>query len=349
MSVVVGIPACTKQIGELTQDAAPRSYSAALVEVAGALPVLLPPLGEAMVAMLDRLDGLLVDGSESNVEPSHYGVAVDETPDQHDPERDETTLPLARDADNMPTRTGVVVDIETTGLDPARDVIIELAMRRFRFDAAGRIVAVGATRVWREDPRRPLDPAITRLTGLTDADLAGQSIDEAAATAILRSAAVIVAHHVAFDAPRVEARLPGAAGRPWACSLAEVEWDELGFDGRRLSHLLMQVGWFHDGHRAEADILALLHLLAHGCPDDTTILGKLIARAEAPSVRVEARGAAYALKDTLKVRGYRWHAAEQYWWTEVAEPDLEAEQLWLQRRGCRPPRTVPVTWTDRHR
>ena len=98
MSVVVGIPACTKQIGELTQDAAPRSYSAALVEVAGALPVLLPPLGEAMVAMLDRLDGLLVDGSESNVEPSHYGVAVDETPDQHDPERDETTLPLIRAA-----------------------------------------------------------------------------------------------------------------------------------------------------------------------------------------------------------------------------------------------------------
>ena len=111
----------------------------------------------------------------------------------------------------------------------------------------------------------------------------------------------------------------------------------------------MQIGWFHAGHRAEADILALLHLLAHRCPDDMTILGKLIARAEAPSVRVEARGAAYALKDTLKVRGYRWHSAEQYWWTEVAERDLEAEQLWLQRRGCRPPRTVPVTWTDRHR
>jgi len=262
---------------------------------------------------------------------------------------DETTLPLARDDDDTPTRTGVVVDIETTGLDPARDVIIELAMRRFRFNAAGRIVAVGTTRVWREDPGRPLDPAITRLTGLTDADLAGQSIDEPAATAILRSADVIVAHHAAFDAPRIEARLPGAAGRPWACSLAEVDWDDLGFDGRRLGHLLMQIGWFHAGHRAEADILALLHLLAHRCSDGTTILGKLIARAEAPSVRVEARGAAYALKDTLKARGYRWHPDEQYWWTEVAEAALVLEQLWLQRRGCRPLRTVPVTWTERHR
>lgn len=225
----------------------------------------------------------------------------------------ETTLPLAADDTDTPTRIGVVVDVETEGLDPARDVIIELAMRRFRFDAAGRIVAVGATRVWREDPGRPLDPAITRLTGLTDADLAGQTIDEAAATTMLRTAHVVVAHNAGFDCPRVEARLPGGAGRPWACSLAEVDWDGIGFEGRRLGHLLMQAGWFHDGHRAEADILALLHLLAHRCPDGTTILGQLIARAEVPTVRVEARGAAFALKDALKARGYRWHVAESYW------------------------------------
>jgi DNA polymerase-3 subunit epsilon len=260
----------------------------------------------------------------------------------------ETTLPVAGDDTDTPTQVGVVVDVETEGLDPARDAIIELAMRRFRFDAAGRIVAVGATRAWREDPGRPLDPAITRLTGLTDADLAGQTIDENAATAILRSADVVIAHNAGFDRPRVEARLPGGAGRPWACTLSEVDWDELGFDGRRLGHLLMQAGWFHDGHRAEADILALLHLLAHHCPDDTTVLGRLIARAEAPTVRVEARGAAFSLKDALKARGYRWHVADAYWWTEVAEPDLMAEQLWLQRRGCRPPRTVPVTWSNRH-
>ncbi len=260
----------------------------------------------------------------------------------------ETTLALAGDDTDTPTRVGVVVDVETEGLDPARDVIIELAMRRFRFDTAGRIVAVGATRTWREDPGRPLDPAITRLTGLTDADLAGQTIDEAAATAMLRSADVVIAHNARFDRPRVETRLPGGAGRPWACSLSEVDWDGLGFEGRRLGHLLMECGFFHTGHRAEADILALLHLLAHRCPDDTTILGRLIARAEAATVSVEARGAAFALKDALKARGYRWHVAESYWWIEVTEPDLIAEQLWLQRRGCRPPRTVPVTSTDRH-
>ena len=48
--------------------------------------------------MLDRLDGLLLSGSPSNVEPARYGAAKDHTPDRHDPERDETTLPLIRAA-----------------------------------------------------------------------------------------------------------------------------------------------------------------------------------------------------------------------------------------------------------
>ena len=261
----------------------------------------------------------------------------------------ETTLPVTATTAAEPVRVGVVVDVETEGIDPAAHGIIELAMRRFQFDALGRIVAVGKPRCWREDPERPLDPAVTRLTGLTDTDLAGQSIDEVTATKVLRSADVVIAHHAAFDRPRVERRLPGAAGRPWACSLAEVPWGELGFESRRLGHLLMEMGWFHDGHRAETDILALLHVLAHRCSDGTTLLGRLIAQAETVSVRVEVYGSPYAVKDRLKSRGYRWDADRSFWWTEVRTLAVEPEQLWLQRQGCRPPRLVPVTWTNRHR
>ncbi|MBU6497734.1 MAG: gamma-glutamyl-gamma-aminobutyrate hydrolase family protein [Rhodospirillales bacterium] len=98
MSLIVGIPACSKQINELSQHATPARYGAALMAASGALPVLLPPVGEGMLEVLDRLDGLLLDGSPSNIEPARYGVATDETPGQHDPERDDTTLALARAA-----------------------------------------------------------------------------------------------------------------------------------------------------------------------------------------------------------------------------------------------------------
>ena len=80
------------------------------------------------------------------------------------------------------TSIAAVVDVETTGTDPERHKIIELALRRFRFDANGVIVKVDRPYAWLQDPGAPVDKEIVALTGLTDADLAGQAIDEVAAT-----------------------------------------------------------------------------------------------------------------------------------------------------------------------
>ncbi len=98
MTLIVGIPACAKVIGPCLQHAAPAWYGEALTFVTGAVPVLLPTVGEAMIGVLDRLDGLLLNGSPSNVAPELYGEAHDATPDEHDEQRDATTLPLVRAA-----------------------------------------------------------------------------------------------------------------------------------------------------------------------------------------------------------------------------------------------------------
>jgi putative glutamine amidotransferase len=93
---VVGIPACTKLITNYIQHATPARYGAALMAASGAIPVLMPPEGEVMIPLLDRLDGVLFNGSPSNVAPMRYGADFDATPDFHDPERDATTLPMIR-------------------------------------------------------------------------------------------------------------------------------------------------------------------------------------------------------------------------------------------------------------
>jgi putative glutamine amidotransferase len=98
MTLVVGIPACARTIRGQVHHTTPARYGDALIACAGALPVLIPPIGEAALALLDRLDGLLLDGSPSNVHPSLYGASEDLTPEDHDPARDATTLPLARAA-----------------------------------------------------------------------------------------------------------------------------------------------------------------------------------------------------------------------------------------------------------
>ncbi len=95
---IVGIPACAKLVSGMLRHDTPARYAAALFGAAGAVPVMLPPMGEAEVAALDRLDGLLVPGSPSNVHPSLYGGGESATPDFHDPERDSTSLPLIRAA-----------------------------------------------------------------------------------------------------------------------------------------------------------------------------------------------------------------------------------------------------------
>ncbi|HET6605221.1 MAG TPA: gamma-glutamyl-gamma-aminobutyrate hydrolase family protein [Rhodopila sp.] len=96
--MIVGIPACAKILKNVPFHQTPARYAQAVLHGAGALPIMIPPLGEAMLDLLDTVSGLLIPGSPSNVHPSHYDGGESETPDLHDLERDGTTLPLIRAA-----------------------------------------------------------------------------------------------------------------------------------------------------------------------------------------------------------------------------------------------------------
>ncbi len=98
MTPMVGIPACARLVnGHLRHDT-PARYAAALLGGSGTVPIMIPPLGEPQLAVLDRLDGLLLSGSPSNVHPDHYAGGESRTPDLHDLERDATTLRLIPEA-----------------------------------------------------------------------------------------------------------------------------------------------------------------------------------------------------------------------------------------------------------
>ena len=242
-------------------------------------------------------------------------------------------LELKEGHTNLGTRDapfmGLAIDVETTGIDPAQDSIIELALRRFRYDRDGVIVAIDRSYAWLEDPGRPISLEIARLTGLTDSVLENQRLDEEAAVRLLRSATVIVAHNAGFDRKFVERRLPEAAGLAWACSCNEIDWRGNGFDGRSLGWLLGQAGWFHDGHRAGEDVDGVIALLGHRFANGQTALAAMLGRAYADSWIVRARGAAFEVKDLLRLRGYRWDPERKLWWREVGDADRMQEEFWL--------------------
>ena len=94
---LVGLPSDRKQIGPHPFQAVGEKYLRAVVDGAGALPLMVPSLVPPLdvSALLDDLDGLLLTGAYSNIEPRHYGGAVLEG-DLNDPARDASTLPLVR-------------------------------------------------------------------------------------------------------------------------------------------------------------------------------------------------------------------------------------------------------------
>lgn len=93
---VVGIPACIKPIGAHDFHVIGRKYVDAVVLGARCTPLLLPAIGDRqeLEQLLDLLDGLMLTGSPSNVEPERYGQEPHSPEMMMDKERDATTFPL---------------------------------------------------------------------------------------------------------------------------------------------------------------------------------------------------------------------------------------------------------------
>lgn len=235
-----------------------------------------------------------------------------------------------------PSIRAVYLDTETTGIEPD-DAIIELAVVAFDFDpASGRIFSVAPPRSWLEDPGRAIPDAITAMTGITDQMVRGCSIPEDELMEACDGAELIIAHNASFDRPLVERRFSWFSERPWACSQLDVGWNGFGYSALAMDYLIMKHGRaFHDGHRAESDAVAGVHVLASPFADGTWPMKYLYAKANLITYRVRAVRAPFDAKDMLKARGYRWDAGdarrEKAWWIEVATDGLAAEQAWLAR------------------
>lgn len=244
-------------------------------------------------------------------------------------------------------RRVVVLDTETTGLDQSKERIIELALLVVDVDTATGL-PVGTVQVYDglEDPGKPIPKDVVAITGITDADVRGQALDEARVDALLKGADLVVAHNAGFDRPFVEARLPQFAKLPWACSFADLDWKARGQGSAKLASLAQTHGWFYDAHRAEMDCHALLGVLAKYLPplpgaenaaaSRQTGLAALLQAAAHPSFKLSATNAAFEAKDVLKARGYRWNADQRVWQTRLNdEASLKDERAWLKEHVYR--------------
>jgi len=234
-----------------------------------------------------------------------------------------------------PVRYGLVVDVETTGLDARQHEIIELAMTPFSYGLDGTVFMVGESFQGLRQPAVPIPPDITAITGITNEMVAGCWIDPAEVARLAAPASLVIAHNAAFDRRFLERFSDVFSTKPWGCSLSQIDWAAEGFEGTKLAYLAQAAGFFYDRHRATHDCLATVELLASLLPrSGVTGLSRLLNAARMPSWRIWAENSSFDLKDRLKARGYKWNGdpgpQPRAWYIDVPDGQREAELHFLR-------------------
>lgn len=197
-----------------------------------------------------------------------------------------------------------IVDVETTGLNPNRDEIIELSLVLFAYQpATGEVLGVVDEYTGRREPGVSISREATAVHGLTKRQLRGLQLDGPRIDNIIGRARCFIAHNATFDRGFCVRYMAQFSYRPWHCSMRGIPWRQRGFASQGLQQLLQAHGITVDtAHRAGADTEALLHLLAHQDGLGRTYLAQVL-RSQPLPVMVEAQVAAG--RDAIKGSGRR--------------------------------------------
>ena len=226
-------------------------------------------------------------------------------------------------------KTGLIIDLETTGIDPLTDEIIEVGIMEFSFDDEDFTQLPRPSTVYSElsEPNAPLNEFIKNLTGLSDVDLKGRSINWELIRNKLEAADFVIAHNAEFERSflsNVE-ELKSLPQKIWACSMTQIKWITKGSSSRALKYVAADQGFLNPfPHRAPFDVITTFKVIERN-------LEELILNALSPVIEIRAIGADFETKDILKKRGYHWNASERVWMTNISERQLEAERDFLKR------------------
>lgn len=97
---IIGVPADRRVYEPHPYHMVGEKYLKAIIEAADAVPLIIPVLADdlAIDELVDQVDGVMLTGSPSDIEPHHYGSESDDPDALRDPHRDALTLPIAKHA-----------------------------------------------------------------------------------------------------------------------------------------------------------------------------------------------------------------------------------------------------------
>lgn len=219
--------------------------------------------------------------------------------------------------------TGIILDLETTGLDPKSDKIIEIGILKVALDQEETPRYVSSYSQL-QDPKVTLSETIIKLTGINDDLVRGKNINWEEVYRDIEESSFVIAHNMPFDRSfLLEMDLFRNLKTHWVCSQRHIDWKKRGFRSTALNYLACDHGFVNPfPHRALFDCATTFRLIS-------PYFSELLHRSYQNEFLLLATGAPFKAKDLLKERAYRWDPVKRVWHKNVFEADLEEEEAFL--------------------
>lgn len=220
-----------------------------------------------------------------------------------------------------------LLDTECTGLDPARDRTIEVAVMLFDLQHAQPVASFASL------IKGEADNAAFPVNGIPAAMLPEAREPErvwAAVRWIIEPARVVLAHHADFDR-----QFTPDLGKPWVCSEEDIKWpgSQKGGRGGSLAHLALSLGLgVASAHRAMVDVDTLARILTR-LAEKGHDLSELIRFGMRPKAMFHSL-APYEERETVKQHGFRWEPSTKTWWRRMAIDDAGALPFKVRQVGA---------------
>jgi DNA polymerase III subunit epsilon len=181
-------------------------------------------------------------------------------------------------------KLGLVVDVETTGLGPDSDEVIELALKLFSYrNETGEVIEILEEDSFLREPKsssalKNYNQAF-KVHGIPFESVRGKSFSDMKIKTYFHRADSVFAHNASFDRSFLYRLYPEVNDLKWYCTMRGVPWKKYGFPNGKLLTLLQshQITEFQT-HRAMDDITYLLELLKKTSPNGNLYLREVLEK-----------------------------------------------------------------------
>ncbi len=218
-----------------------------------------------------------------------------------------------------------IVDTETTGMDHARDRVIEIGVVLVNIDHAA-VVSCFSSLI-RDDGQPPDSEKINRIPSSL-LPLAPEPLQVwGQVRRYVDASKAICAHNADFDRAFVPEDIRNS--KPWICTQDDLSWPNAG-DGKSLISIALAhgVGVSH-AHRALTDCMLIARLFER-LKESGVDLRAFLRRGLRPKAKFKAL-VSYDTNHLAKAAGFRWTPDRKMWLRSMAIEDTKALPFQVQK------------------